>query len=342
MKKLFFLFAAALIALGASAQRLGVYSVAFYNVENLFDTEDDPNNKGDNDFLPNGSYQWTPEKYAQKIHNIASTIALFAREHCPAGPAVIGLAEVENERVVADLCAAPELSHLKLKYVHYPSPDRRGIDCALIYNPRLFKLKSSHPYKYRLPERPDFTTRDQLLVSGEMAGEPVSVIVNHWPSRYGGKKSGALRETAAALTKHIADSVQAADPRNKVIIVGDMNDNPDDPSCAKVLGATRKAADAKGIGYFNATWQFYDKGIGTLYYQDKPFLFDQQIISANLLGKDRSTLKYWKAEVFNRDFLVTKEGKRKGYPFRSFDGNVWQNGYADHFPTITYFVKEIK
>lgn len=342
MKKLLFLFLCAMTSVALSAQRLGVYSVAFYNVENLFDTEDDTTNRGDNDFLPTGSYQWTPEKYAQKIHNIASTIAQMAREHCPVGPAAIGLSEVENARVVEDLCNAPELKHLGLKYIHYDSPDRRGIDCALIYNPRLFKPTFSMPYKYRLESNPNFRSRDQLLVSGVMAGEPVSIIVNHWPSRYGGGKSSPLREAAAALTKHIGDSIQAADPRNKVIIIGDLNDDPKNISCAKVLGATRKASDTKEGGYFNATWQFYDKGIGTLYYQDKPNLFDQQIVSANLLGTDRSTLKFWKAEVFNRDFLITKTGKRKGYPLRSFDGNVWQNGYADHFPTISYFVKEIK
>lgn len=342
MRKLILLFACLLSVVTLSAQRLGVYSVAFYNVENLFDTEDDTTNRGDDDFLPNGSYQWTEEKYAQKIHNIASTIALLAREHCPAGPAVIGISEIENARVVADLCNAPELKDLGLKYIHYPSPDRRGIDCALIYNPRLFKPTSSMPYKYRLASNPDFRTRDQLLVSGTMAGEPVSIIVNHWPSRYGGGKSSPLREAAAALTKHIADSIQNADPRNKVIIVGDLNDDPSDISCAKVLGATRKASETKPGGYFNTMWQFHDKGIGTLYYQDKPNLFDQQIISANLLGSDRSMLKYWKAEVFNRDYLITKTGKRKGYPLRSFDGNVWQNGYSDHFPTITYYVKELK
>ncbi len=342
MRKLILLFACLLSVVTLSAQRLGVYSVAFYNVENLFDTEDDTTNRGDDDFLPNGSYQWTEEKYAQKIHNIASTIALLAREHCPAGPAVIGISEIENARVVADLCNAPELKDLGLKYIHYPSPDRRGIDCALIYNPRLFKPTSSMPYKYRLASNPDFRTRDQLLVSGTMAGEPVSIIVNHWPSRYGGGKSSPLREAAAALTKHIADSIQNADSRNKVIIVGDLNDDPSDISCAKVLGATRKASETKPGGYFNTMWQFHDKGIGTLYYQDKPNLFDQQIISANLLGSDRSTLKYWKAEVFNRDYLITKTGKRKGYPLRSFDGNVWQNGYSDHFPTITYYVKELK
>lgn len=342
MKKILFLFCCILLAAGAQAQKLGVYSVAFYNVENLFDTEDDPNNKGDDDFLPNGSYAWTPEKYQQKIHNIATVLSQFAREVCPAGPAVYGLAEVENARVVADLCDAPEVRHLGLKYVHFQSPDRRGIDCALIYNPRLFKLTSAVPYKYVNPNNPDFVTRDQLLVSGEMGGEPVSIIVNHWPSRYGGGKSSPLREAAAALTKRIADSITAADPRNKVIIVGDLNDDPKDVSCARVLGAKRKTADVKPGGYFNATWSLYDKGIGTLYYQDQPNLFDQQIVSANLLGTDRSTLKYWKTEVFNREFMITKTGKRKGYPLRSFDGNVWLNGYADHFPTISYYVKEIK
>lgn len=344
MKRTFLSFILALVAVvGMAQERIGVWAVAFYNVENLFDCEDDPSNPGDDEFLPSGPYQWTEEKYHQKLANIASVISQLARENCPGGPAVIGLAELENERVIKDLLAQPALAQMGLKYVHYESPDRRGIDVGLLYNPRLFKLISSKPYPFVKPDEPNFKSRDQLLVSGTMAGEPVSIIVNHWPSRYGGAKSAPSRAAAAAITRHIADSVQAASRANKVIIMGDLNDDPKDESVAKVLGAVRKAKDAQPGGYFNATWPLYDKGIGSLCYQDVWCLYDQQIVSSNLLGKRPfSHLTFWKAEVFNRDFLTTHEGKRKGYPFRSFNGQVWQNGYADHYPTITYFVKEIK
>ncbi len=344
MKRLSLLLLLALALAGtAAAQRMGVWAVAFYNLENLFDYEDDPANPGDDEFLPTGPYAWTKEKYEQKLGNMARTIAALARENCPAGPAVIGIAEVENERVVRDLVARPELAAMGLKYVHYESPDRRGIDVALLYNPRLFRLVSSKTYSLHLPDDPSYTTRDQLLVSGVMAGEPVSFIVGHWPSRYGGAKSSPLREAAAALSKHIADSVRTASADNKVIIMGDFNDDPKDKSCAEVLGAARKRKEAKADGYFNTMWPLYDRGVGSLCYQDVWCLYDQQIISGNLLGdKTADRLTFWKAEVFNRDFLTTAEGKRKGYPFRSFNGQVWQNGYSDHFPTITYYVKRLQ
>lgn len=331
-----------LIAGQTFGQRMGVWSVAFYNLENLFDYEDDPNNTGDDEFLPTGPYAWTQDKYEQKLSNIARTISQLARESCPVGPAVIGIAEVENERVVKDLVSRSEVSQMGLKYVHYDSPDRRGIDVALLYNPRLFHLKSSKTYTLVIPDNPTFRTRYQVLVSGQMAGEPVSFIVCHWPSRYGGAASSPLREASAALSKHIADSIHAANPAEKVVIMGDLNDDPKDKSCAEVLGATRKRKDCTADGYFNTMWPLYDNGIGSLCYQDVWCLYDQQIISGNFLtDKSKQTLTFWKAEVFNREFLTTSEGKKKGYPKRSFLNNVWQDGYSDHFPTITYYVKQI-
>lgn len=343
MKKLSATLALLLLALvSVSAQRMAVYSLAFYNQENLFDYEDDPNNKGDDDFLPTGAYQWTQQKYEQKLHNMAYTISQLAVETCPAGPAAIGLAEVENERVVKDLIATKPLSERELKYVHYESPDHRGIDVALLYNPKLFKVLSSKPYPLVYRADPTLRTRDQLLVSGILAGEPVSIIVCHWPSRYGGAKSSPLREAAAALSKHIADSVRRADPKSKVIIMGDLNDDPDNKSCAEVLDAKKDRKDTSANGFYNTTWSLFAKGIGTLCYQNVWNLFDQQIVSGNFLtDKSRKTLTFWKAEVFNRDFLITPSGKYKGYPLRSFSGKVWQNGYSDHFPTITYYVKKI-
>lgn len=192
-----------------------------------------------------------------------------------------------------------------------------------------------------MPENPDFKTRDQLLVSGTIAGEPFHVIVNHWPSRYGGAKSSYLREFAASITKHIADSLYKDNPNAKVLIMGDLNDDPNDKSTRVVLDAKKNKKDVKLGGLYNATWSFYDKGIGSLVYQNKWNLFDQLIVSENLLGDNRETLKLWKIEIFNRDFLIQKEGKNKGYPLRTFSGDTFLNGYSDHFPVIAYFIKEI-
>lgn len=326
---------------GFAQEKLAVYSTAFYNVENLWDTVDDTTNRGDNDFLPEGQYNWTQEKYEKKIRNIGIVLSQLAHEYCPAGPAIIGLAEVENRKVVEDLAQSEPIRSIGYQVIHFESPDHRGIDVAALYNPKLLKLESAQAYPYHNPEMPDMRTRDVLLVNGKLAGEDFHFIVNHWPSRYGGGKSSPLREFAASIVKHIVDSLYAANPKTKLVICGDLNDDPFDKSVSKVLGAKKKAKDVARNELFNATWKLYDDGIGTLCYQGKWNLFDQQIISGTLLNKDRSTLTFWKVEVFNRPFLIRQEGKYKGYPLRTFDGNTFINGYADHLPTITYLLKQL-
>lgn len=324
-----------------SQNKYNVYSLAFYNVENLFDTVDDEN-VNDEEFTPSGSKAWTPDKYNKKLSNIGSVISQLGKEYCPEGPVAIGLVEIENRGVLEDLLKTKELASRNYEIVHYDSPDKRGVDVALLYNPSVFKVTSSKVYPYNLPDKPYFKTRDQLLVSGTIAGEPVHVIVNHWPSRYGGNKSSYLREFAASITKHIADSIYQADPSAKIVIMGDMNDDPVDVSTRVVLDAKRHKKDVEPGGLYNTMWGFYDKGIGSLVYQNKWNLFDQIIISESLLGDDKSTLTFWKPEIFNKDFLIQKSGRNKGYPLRTFSGNTFLNGYSDHFPTLIYLVKQIQ
>lgn len=329
-----------LTSLVASAQKkTGVYAVAFYNVENLFNTVHDEG-VNDYEFTPTGANAWTEPKYRKKLDNLAYVIDKLAKEYTQTGPAIIGVSEIENRGVLEDLVKTGKIADVGYEIVHYDSPDRRGVDVALLYNPELFQVTSSTPYPYILPDNPNFKTRDQLLVSGMLAGEPLHVIVNHWPSRYGAKSS-ELREFAASISKHIADSLHNADPKAKVIIMGDLNDDPTDKSVRVVLNAKKKQSEVEPGGLFNTMWEFYDKGIGSLGYQGKWNLFDQIIISEPLLGKDRSTLKFWKAEIFNRDFLIQKEGKNKGYPHRTFSNNTFINGYSDHFPVLIYLVKEV-
>lgn len=326
-------------------RKIAVYPVAFYNMENLFDTINQPD-VNDEEFTPGGAMKWNIMKYRNKIENMSYAISRLAVDGpfpCADGPVAIGLAEVENRGVVEDLVKSPNLSGRKYGIVHYDSPDRRGIDVALIYDSLRYQVESSSSHRLVIPEKPDFHTRDQLLVTGWLAGEKVCFIVNHWPSRYGGEKeSRPNREAAAALTKHIADSVLAADPQAKIVIMGDLNDDPNNTSCCKVLGAVRTFDELKPGGYYNTTWQLLDKGIGSLGYQGQWNLFDQIIVSANLVGKDRSTLKFVKAEVFNRNFLRQDSGKNKGYPKRTHASGVYLNGYSDHFPTIIYLAKRVK
>lgn len=322
----------------SAQKKYNVYPIAFYNVENLFDTKDDEGVR-DEEFTPTGSKAWTMDKYQKKLNNIASVLSKLSKEYSPTGAAVIGVSEIENRGVLEDLLKTGDLASMGYDIVHYDSPDRRGVDVALFYNPAIFKVTSSKPYQFNMPGQPNFKSRDQLLVSGTLAGEPFHVIVNHWPSRYGAKSSES-REYAASISKHIADSIYQDNPKAKVVIMGDLNDDPTDKSVKDVLGAKRTKKEVKPGGLFNTMWGFYDKGIGTLVYQNKWNLFDQIIISENLLGDDRSTLKLWKPEIFNRDFLMQKDGKNKGYPLRTFSGDTFLNGYSDHFPVLIYLVKE--
>ena len=197
----------------------------------------------------------------------------------PNGPAIIGISEIENRGVVEDLIKTGKLAERNYGIVHYDSPDRRGVDVGLIYDKDQFTLENSDSFRLVYPADTSLRTRDQLLVNGILGGERVHIIVNHWPSRLGGEKqSRPKREAAAALTKHIADSVLTADPNSKVIIMGDLNDDPNNTSCKVVLGAKKDQKDVKPGGYYNTMWNFFDKGIGSLAYQGSWNLFDQIII----------------------------------------------------------------
>lgn len=323
-------------------KKVAIYSIGFYNLENLFDTIPSPG-VNDVEFTPGGVKKWDGRKYWKKIENMSFAISKMAREYCPEGPAVLGVSEIENRTVLEDLVKAPSISSAGYKIVHYDSPEARGVDVALLYNPKLFKVTSSHPYAFTLPNKSYFKSRDQLLVSGLLMGEPVNIIVCHWPSRRNGEKASRyLREAAAKLTRHITDSLFKADPKAKVIIMGDLNDDPYNVPVKEVIGAKKNQEDVQPKGFFNTMWRILDKGVGSLGYQGEWNLFDQIIISHEFLGTDRSTLKYWKAEVFNKDFLIQQEGQYKGYPWRSFSGDTFIEGYSDHFPTLIYLAKEIK
>lgn len=315
-----------------------VYAVAFYNLENLFDVIDDLNNEGDDEFTKEGTYNWTQEKYERKLDNLAKVLSRLGRKYCPYGPAAIGVSEVENRQVLEDLVKRPAIAEMNLQVIHKDSPDRRGIDVALLYNPKLFAVTGYSTHRFQYTDT-TYTTRDQLLVNGLLAGERIHLLVNHWPSRYG-NKSSALREAAAAVANSVIDSLRSTDSGAKIILMGDLNDDPVDKSCKVVLKAQKNIRKVKYNGLYNPMWRLYEQGVGSLAYQGKWSLFDQMIMSGSLVGKDYQTLKYWKTEIFNKNFLVQKEGKHKGYPFRTFSKNTFINGYSDHFPTVTYLIRK--
>lgn len=331
-------------ALGASAQekkRYQMYGVAFYNLENLFDTINN-NGKYDLEFSPQGKNKWDGNKYRSKLRNLSYAISQMATKTTPLGPAIIGVSEIENRSVLEDLVKSDPIKSWNLQIVHHDSPDARGVDVGLLYNPRFFKVENVTNHRLYVPELPRFRTRDQMCVVGSLGGSKIGVIVNHWPSRRGGsKESSWLREAAASLSKQIADSLLKTDPDMGVIILGDLNDDPFNKSCAETLGARRKVSDVKEGGFFNPFWEKLDKGIGSYVYRGSWNLFDQIIINKNLLD-GKAGVKFHTAEVLNKEFLKQSDGQYKGYPHRTFSGGVWTNGYSDHFPTEIFLIREVK
>lgn len=346
MKHFFFAVIGVLLAfLPASAQKkYSVYGVGFYNQENLFDTCHDEG-KRDYDFLPTGSYKWNAMKYNHKLSNMSRALADMGTDVLPnIGCAIIGLAEVENSKALDDLIAQPALSARNYQYVHIEGPDRRGIDCALLYNPSLFSVKSTRlvPYVQKLKKDSAFYTRGFLTVSGTLADENVAVIVCHLPSRF---SESFYRELGAEQVKAIKDSLLNDDPNCKVFVMGDMNDDPIDKSMAGILKGKANIKDVNEGDMYNPWYNILVKeGVGTLLYQGSWNLFDQILVTPNLLNKDDkkdfSSLKLWKNQIFKRDYLFQTEGKYKGSPKRTTAGGVWLDGYSDHLPVVIYLVKE--
>lgn len=327
----------------ADEKKYGLYAIAFYNQENLFDTIHDVG-KNDYEYLPDGTMKWGAMKYENKLHNMASVIAELGTDKLPIGASVIGLAEVENSRVLADLVAQPELAERDIQFIHIEGPDKRGIDCALLYNPRFFTPLKSFLQPY-IPEASDsaYHTRGFLTVQGKLAGDDITFIVCHWPSR---AATSYYRERAGVQVRALKDSILRSEPGMKVVIMGDMNDNPFSPSMAKSLGALRNISKVSEGDMWNPWWNVLKReGRGTLMYDGKWNLFDQIVVSSNLLDleetKDYSSLKYFKHDIFSRNYLFQTEGRYKGNTKRTHAGGVWLNGYSDHLPVVLYLVKQL-
>lgn len=338
---LMMLLLSAFLTAQAQEKRYEVYSVGFYNLENLFDTIHDKG-KNDYEFLPDGTNKWGTMKYTNKLKNMARVLNEMGTDLLPMGMAAVGVSEIENSRVLEDLVKQEPLAARGWDFVHIEGPDRRGVDCGLLYNPKLFKPVNSKLAPYTTEDNDTtYKTRGFLIVSGEMGGELVHIIVNHWPSRYA--KSPA-RERAGVLVRQLKDSIMAAMPDTKILIMGDMNDDPDDKSMASCLGNFRNKEDVKAsTDLYNPWWNILrKKGAGTLKYKGKWNLFDQIVLSGNLLDNDRSTLKLYKTEIFSRNYLFQQEGRYKGNTLRTHAGGVWLNGYSDHLPVIVYLMKEAK
>ena len=258
-----------------------IHTIAFYNVENLFDTINDVNKNDEASPIMEIKFNRS-EIYNKKVNNMASVIADIGTDLVKKSPSIVGLCEVENRSVIEDLLKDKNLKDKNYEIIHYDSPDERGIDVAMIYNEDVFKITSTKSHELIIYDNKSSKrnyTRDQLVVSGLLEGELIHLIVNHWPSRSGGEeRSRAGRMAAAELNKKIIDSLQGKYKDAKIITMGDFNDDPHDDSMKKILNAKKHIKDVKENGIYNPMETILsDQGIGTNAYRDVWQLFDQKL-----------------------------------------------------------------
>ena len=321
-----------------------IRTIAFYNVENLFDTINNPDTF-DDDFTPRGKNTYSAKVYQSKINHISKVISNIGYITAKNSPVLIGLAEIENRIVVEDLIHSNALRNKNYKIIHFDSPDRRGIDVALLYRERYFTPieQGNNEVKLWDEEGKRIFTRDILWVYGFLEGEPVYVLVNHWPSRRGGQiKSNAKRMKTAFVCKQILEKIQLENVDAKIIVMGDFNDDPIDDSIKNGLLSVGKYQDISTNSLFNPMEEMFKQGLNTLGYRDGINLFDQILLSSSCLStnKNYGTYKFYKAGIYNPSFLIAQKGRYKGYPYRSFQNNHYSGGYSDHFPVYVFLIKK--
>ena len=309
--------------------------IVFYNVENLFDTIDNPV-KIDNAYLPSNG--WNTKKYLSKIKSISQIIPTIGDTITQIPADIIGLCEIENKRVLTDLIQHPNLKKYHYDFIHHESLDIRGIDVALLFRKSSFVVTNvqSHQLILQTPsskseKKPNKKfTRDQLLVSGKLHGKPIHFIIIHWPSRSKGKKtSEPYRIQAANLTRNILKNTSQSFPNQPIIVMGDFNDNPNDKSINTLLSLK------ENLIITNPFTQAFKNSFGTIAYRDSWHLFDQII----LFNIKNNNWTHWKSGIYNNVSLINENGKFKGYPKRFKNSEI---GYSDHFPVFMYLLYLIK
>jgi predicted extracellular nuclease len=309
-----------------------ILTVAFYNVENLFDLEDEPGKK-DEEFTPEGTKKWTAKRYQTKLDTLAKVLSSINNKELPE---IIGLCEVENKKVVEDLVHSKYLKAGKYKVVHYDSPDFRGIDCALIYRPKEFKVINSFPIKVNFIDEPNYNTRDILYVKGKTKNREVfHIFVNHWPSRIGGtKKTESKRVEVAGILKSKIDSIQSKKSSAKIIVLGDMNDEPSNKSMTEILQAQHPADENTEM--VNLMYPVHENKKGSYNFRGKWNMLDNIIVSSNLLDEKGFQCSDEKGYVFQEEWMQFKNKRGKISPSRTYGGPNYYGGLSDHFPV--YFM----
>ena len=320
-----------------------VRTIAFYNVENLFDTKND-SLTFDDDRTPEGKDNWTISRYENKIDKISMVLSGIGSGMTKTSPDIIGLCEVENKLVLEDLIHHKNLNDKNYGIIHFDSPDERGIDVALLYKKSVFIPNSFISHRLLLFDDNGFRdySRDQLVVSGFLDNEEVHFIVNHWPSRSGGEaRSRPNRIAAAKLNKRIIDSILTSNADSKIISMGDFNDDPINDSFKKILKTNGSVENLEENSLFNPMEKLFRKGIGSLAYRDKWNLFDQFYFTCNFVSKKKETYSFWKADVHSPSYLLDPKGRYKGYPLRTYAGGSYVGGYSDHFPVYLYLIRAV-
>ncbi|SDS35315.1 endonuclease/exonuclease/phosphatase family protein [Winogradskyella sediminis] len=311
------------------------YTIAFYNIENLFDIENDPHTN-DDDFLPTSAKRWTKKRYQNKLMKLGTVISKIGTQDTNIAPVLVGLAEVENKTVLSDLINSKNLIDENYDYVHFDSLDERGIDVALLYKKDDFKVLHSEVFPVHLINEKgeqDYT-RDILLVQGKLHNELITVIVNHWSSRREGEKATAYKRIAAANKVNFTiNNLKKADPNTKIIVMGDFNDNPNSESL-QIL--------EKEGHLFNPFKTVWSQDNGSLSYNFEWNLFDQILFSTNFFDSTNSNLVFSQAKVFNSKFLTQYRNKYTGQPFRTYVGLKYKGGYSDHFPVFIQLKTSLK
>lgn len=294
------------------------YKIVFYNLENFFDTVNDPEVL-DDEFTPEGPKKWTQDKYDKKLHNMERVffdIAAINKDY----PVVIGVSEVENRNVLEDIVAAPKLAPANYRIVHHDSPEARGVDVAFFYRADVFKLEGEKAIRTIIPSLPNFKTRDILTMWGKIDGEDFLFMVGHWPSRLGGKEASEYKRIAVGeQMRSIADSVKQIRPDVKVVLMGDFNDDPTDPSITQGLGAKLKVKELQKGDYYAPYASMLKAGYGTLAYGDAWNIFDNIVVTENLVNDTTDKLKIQKApgskfygNIFKRHYMVQKRASIRG------------------------------
>ena len=341
-----------LFAVSAGAQKIPgkrSYVIGFYNLENLFDTYHDEG-KNDYQYLPDGQNEWTEAKYAKKQHNMATVIKAMAKDN-GRYHTILGVSEVENRHVLEDLVSQPEIEDANYQIIHYDGPDRRGVDCALLYKPEQFTpiASESIPFTFEpseidfsewtAEEKDNFKTRDLLMVRGTIDGEMFAIFVAHLPSRIGGKGAD-LRPRGAEIIYRRAMQLEEEFPGIRIVVMGDMNDNPTDVSMTRFMHGKETIAEVGEHDFFSPFLSMLKAGYGSLAYRGEWNIYDIILVNRQLVAPSDKGLKIMKinkkgfyGRVFKKDFMTQQSGQYKGTPFRTFSGGAFVGGYSDHYPT---------